>query len=422
MRNLKPLVWLSAIVLIVVVIVVTACTPKDSGSTGDTTGSTGTTYADGATSINLPDPNEYGVIPSDAYKDIYPDIYSTFMENQNNSDNPSYLDQYPFLKTLYSGNGFAKDYNEARGHTYTLTDVAATQRAHPTANCLTCKSPEMTALVQSKGISVYSMDFDEVYAMLQEPIGCYNCHANSGDGELVVSADYLLNALGSDINTINMDDAVCGQCHVTYYMDPDTKATTLPWSGLSSMDPDDMLAYYDSIGFSDFTNDISGAGMIKVRHPEMETVTGPGNLMQSMGGWNCSTCHMGTATNSDGVEYPNHYLQSPLQNADLISSTCSGCHTDLVSEVQTIQKNTIARFNTIGNKLADLHTKIGAAAANGMADDELAALRKDVRDAQFYFDFVFVENSDGAHNSALAKHCLDKAEQITDDALAQLAA
>ena len=39
----------------------------------------------------------------------------------------------------------------------------------------------------------------------------------------------------------------------------------------------------------------------------------------------------------------------------------------------------------------------------------------------FYWDFVFVENSGGAHNSTLTNDCLDKAEAAVDEALAMLA-
>jgi len=34
------------------------------------------------------------------------------------------------------------------------------------------------------------------------------------------------------------------------------------------------------------------------------------------------------------------------------------------------------------------------------------------RNAQFYWNFVFVENSEGAHNSALTRDCLNKSETL----------
>ena len=419
MRNLKPLVWLSAIVLIVALVIVTACTPKTTEPTGKTDTPEATSTAFELYTGTLPTPNDKGVITADQWKDIYPDIYESFMMNEQNTVNPSYLDQYDFLAVIYDGTGFGKSYNEARGHPFTLQDVANTGRPHALANCLTCKSPEFTALVVKDGVGVYSREFDEVYALLDQSISCYNCHANT-NGDLVVSADFLNNALGADKASLDPVDIACGQCHNEYYFDPETKATTLPWSGVSKMNPDDMLAYYNDINFTDFVNNVSGANMIKIQHPEMETILGAGSKVPSMTPNNCADCHMGTATNSDGKEYPSHYLLSPLKNPALIDSTCKSCHQDLAAEVAAIQKDTKDRLVVIGNKLADLHKKIGAAADAGKTDEELAGARQSVRDAQFYYDFVFVENSDGAHNSALTKHCLDQAEQIADAALAAL--
>ena len=50
-------------------------------------------------------------------------------------------------------------------------------------------------------------------------------------------------------------------------------------------------------------------------------------------------------------------------------------------------------------------------------EEELDAIRALARDAQFYWDFVFVENSEGAHNSALAKECLNKSEALLNQAM-----
>jgi nitrite reductase (cytochrome c-552) len=142
--------------------------------------------------------------------------------------------------------------------------------------------------------------------------------------------------------------------------------------------------------------------------------------MSMMGGKTCPDCHMGTATSSSGTEYTSHTWTSPLNNQALIDSSCKSCHADLAGDVDKIQKAITARELAISKKLADLHDKIGKAAGNGSKTDaELAALRATLRDAQFYWDFCFVENSEGAHNSTFAKALLDKAEQLVDQALAK---
>ena len=55
-----------------------------------------------------------------------------------------------------------------------------------------------------------------------------------------------------------------------------------------------------------------------------------------------------------------------------------------------------------------------------MSEEELDAVRKVYREAQWFFDFCYVENAEGAHNSDLAFHCLDVAEQKIQEGMALL--
>ena len=91
------------------------------------------------------------------------------------------------------------------------------------------------------------------------------------------------------------------------------------------------------------------------------------------------------------------------------------------AEVAAKQKVAIDRVNSIGNKLVTLNNKLSEIVANGsMGEDQLNKLRDLNRTAQFYWDWVMVENSDGAHNSALAQDTLNKSEAAVDQALAQI--
>ena len=68
-----------------------------------------------------------------------------------------------------------------------------------------------------------------------------------------------------------------------------------------------------------------------------------------------------------------------------------------------------------------VNTKLAAAIeAGSLPGDVIAGIKNLDRAAQFYWDFVYVENSEGAHNSALSRQCLDKAEALADQALALL--
>ena len=41
-----------------------------------------------------------------------------------------------------------------------------------------CKTPPVTAMVNSEGDSAYQKPFAEVLMQMTEPISCYNCHEN----------------------------------------------------------------------------------------------------------------------------------------------------------------------------------------------------------------------------------------------------
>ncbi|WP_325214285.1 ammonia-forming cytochrome c nitrite reductase subunit c552 [Oscillibacter sp.] len=104
-----------------------------------------------------------------------------------------------------------------------------------------------------------------------------------------------------------------------------------------------------------------------------------------------------------------------------MDSTCSSCHADLKAEVRAIQTAMERRTYAIGYLLEGLTDTLAEAVESGAyTEDQLNQIRELARSAQFYWDFVFVENSEGAHNSALDTCCLDKAEDFANQALALL--
>ncbi|MBQ9592503.1 MAG: ammonia-forming cytochrome c nitrite reductase subunit c552, partial [Lachnospiraceae bacterium] len=78
-----------------------------------------------------------GTVSAKDWESAYPHITASMWANSKNNYVVSYLEQDPYLVNIYEGYGFAKDYGSARGHEFTLEDVAATARPHPMANCLT---------------------------------------------------------------------------------------------------------------------------------------------------------------------------------------------------------------------------------------------------------------------------------------------
>ena len=372
-----------------------------------------------------------GVVSAGEWSAYYPEIYASYMQNEENTGHGgsriSYVETDPDIQVLYDGMGFSFDYTEAIGHNYTLDDIAETTRPHKLANCLTCKTPDFTAMVNAMGKDAYSVDFDSTYAQVSEPVSCYNCHGNT-PGTMVLTHDYMKDAMGDEVaaGRISGSVASCAQCHIEYYFDKDTKATRTPYDSPDNFDPDSILAFYNKMGFVDFTNENTGVGMIKVQHPEFETFMGEGSVHKGM--YTCADCHMGVAYNAKGYPYANHLLTSPLDNAALLKDTCSMCHNgtgsnpaDVPTLVKSIQEEITGREKVISGKLVQINTKLAAAIQSGsLADDVIEQIKKLDRDAQFYWDFVYVENAEGAHNSALSRQCLDKAEQLADQALALL--
>ena len=361
------------------------------------------------------------------WKEQFPNQYESWAATKENDEIVDYLEEYPMLRTLYEGYGFAIDYGSARGHFYDVEDIEATGRPHPLANCWTCKTPDFTNMVNEEGIEAYMKDWTEVQAEVTEGISCFNCHVNS-PGEITVTHTYWIDAVGDDFDKVAPANLACGQCHNEYYFAPDTKATTIAHNSLESMAPETILAYFNdganfSTGepFADWTNPRTGVKEIKVQHPEFETFLGAGSPHGAQ--FTCADCHMPTVTAEDGSTYHSHALTNPLENKEMIEKTCSLCHTDLEAEVRGVQAEIVKRTTTIGKQLAVLTDELAIAVESGKyTDDELAEVRQLARDAQFYWDFVFVENSEGVHNPALARDCLNRAESLGSQAALTLVA
>ena len=372
------------------------------------------------------------VLTSADWAETYPNEYATWAQNGENDGQTDYLQDYPYLVELYGPYGFSKDYLSARGHSFDLDDIRETARVgeKTKSSCFTCKTPMMTAMVLEEGDTAYGKPFAEVDGMMTEPISCFNCHANSplvdGEVNLVTTHTYLIDAVGDDFENIDAATLSCGQCHNEYYFDPTREGApvTLPHTSLKTMHPDQILAYYndpanfaDGLPFADYTGSGSGVRQIKVQHPELETYLGVGSPHRDT--YTCADCHMGKVTTEDG-EYSSHYLISPLENQELLDGTCSQCHANLPREVKRIQGEIETRTDEVAWQLVELKQQLTAAVESGdYSEEELEEIRALARDAQFYWDFVFVENSNGAHNPQMARYCLDKAEELCQQALAK---
>jgi len=356
------------------------------------------------------------MIPSAQWETTFPDVYASYLANEENSEVVDYVAQYPMIATVYEGMAFNTYYGSARGHYYNVQDLMETGRPHKLANCFTCKTADFTYMTNTQGDSAYAIPFEDALQNINDFLGCYTCHANDPSQGITVTHTYLADAMGEDFTKVAAQTASCAQCHVEYYFDPETKATTLPYHSLADMSPDAIYAYYEAMDFADYTNPRTGVRQLKAQHPEFETFMGAGSKHAAM--FTCADCHMEKATTADGTTYRSHKWVSPLQS-EAIQQTCAACHPDLKGFVEGIQAKTEERTIAIGEKLELLTNKLADAVASGeYTDEELDAIRALNRKGQWYWDFVFVENSEGAHNSTLDSDCLDKAEALIDEALA----
>ncbi|MBR0507093.1 MAG: ammonia-forming cytochrome c nitrite reductase subunit c552 [Clostridia bacterium] len=402
-------------------------------------------------SVEAPAAAENGIIRADAWaktSDVYRHIAESMKATEKASKQEDYLEEDPYLKALYDNYGFSKDYKSARGHEYTLLDVMETARTgeKSLANCLTCKTPDFTKLVADTNGAAYADNFLAVHAQITENgaenVSCYTCHGNtpnewhavdlenaeSKQTNLTVMHTYVTDALGSNAAAIDPAVLACGQCHIEYYFDPVTKATTMPYDAKETMTPEAIYAYYNalvmpdgSVGFYDWVQPGTEAKMLKVQHPEMETYLYGKHASEL----NCADCHMPVVQDPDDRSiYHSHELVSPLEDETLLA-TCLQCHAsmeppiktgeEMVEMVRGIQSRVTKKEKSVGAELEAFKNALIAAIAEGkIGEEQLDAVRAIYREAQWYFDFCYVENSEGAHNYSLSMQCLEKAEELTE--------
>lgn len=351
-------------------------------------------------------------IPAADWKDKFPNQYKTYQANADESlDYPGaptendYTKAYPAIQTIYKGIGFYKYYDRPRGHVYALKDVVNTGRPKAGANCLSCKSPQYIIDEKQMGNKLYKEKFDEAVQRYHEPISCYDCHGNQ-PGAFNVQRTNLTSAMKDYGIKIDPRMQTCAQCHNEYYFDPETKAVKQGWK--YGMDPDSILKFFNETNFVDFTQPDTGIGLIKVQHPDFETYQSSKHAKE---GLVCADCHM---EKMDG--YTSHQWTSPFKSKTLVEKVCLNCHQhkgmkaeDLMKQVNDMQDANEARVKAISEELEKTTNDIAAMkdSMDKATFDKAAAL---YRDAQFYWDFVFVENGDSFHNPELAKETLDKAE------------
>lgn len=357
------------------------------------------------------------IAPVEDYSEAFPAHVASFMKNAEMEETTyggsvpvDYLVEYPYLTTFYKGYVFEKQYDRARGHVYALEDVVNTKRPKASASCLACKVSIYDQELL-KDPSVSSMDFHEFMETHHvEGFTCFDCHGDT-PGEVQVNRYHINKALENNPEEEYLDGNIlaCAQCHVEYYLTPDEKLVQLPWDhGLGA---DEAYAYYQEKEFYDWEHELTGAKVLKAQHPEVETYYG--SVHQELG-MDCMACHM-PQVEVEGEKITSHHWTSPLKYPE---ESCLKCHTDqtadeIIKMAEDVQKPVVEKTDAVGKELEGFINKLADIVQNNKADEGTIAQLQDIhREAQFYWDYVFVENSEGFHNQQKSLDYLNHSEEL----------
>src|SRR5699024_4439975 len=104
-------------------------------------------------------------------------------------------------------------------------------------------------------------------------------------------------------------------------------------------------------------------------------------------------------------------------------NSCLSCHAgksedEMISWVEEVQQGVYDRTNEVSDKLKEFVDLLAKHIEKGdLSDEDKAELQHIHRHAQFKWDFVWVENGEGLHNSKKAHQNLDEAEELVDQGL-----
>lgn len=395
---------------------------------------------------NAANENTTGLSPktinNEAFKDLFPLHYESYQRNAEMSDTKyggsiptSKFDhsKEPLLPILFNGYGFAKEYNEDRGHNYAVEDIEAIARINDKSigSCLTCKSTAVPILLEDgeMGDGYWSANFrQEIIPRAEElghsPIGCSDCH-DPETMELRITRPMFAKAMeeaGIDISNPTKNEMrsyVCAQCHVEYHFEPEKKAVTFPWA--NGFKPEEMYEYYQTVameaGFGgDWQHTVSGAPMLKAQHPEFETwINGP----HGKAGVSCSDCHMPYERSDGKKKITSHHWTSPLKT---IEQSCRTCHSDrseteLKEAVESIQETHKESLDVAEEISVRSHYYVNKMITSGVPEEKIKQAQELVRKSQWLWDMVAAENGTGFHDPQGAMDALKKSANLSNEAI-----
>jgi nitrite reductase (cytochrome c-552) len=360
---------------------------------------------------------------------------TTFVSKYNGATLRDALGENPRMVVLWAGYAFSREYTKPRGHAYAIEDIRHTLRVGAPVDgktsiqpntCWTCKSPDVPRLMEEHGIAeFYSGTWEMLGDQVVNHIGCADCH-DAETMNLHISRPALIEAYerqGKDITQAShqeMRSLVCAQCHVEYYFNKEkiegVPYLTFPWDdGLTA---EDMEAYYDKIGFTDWTHALSRAPMLKAQHPDYEVyATG----IHAERGVSCADCHM-PYHSEGGMKFTDHHIQSPLNN---IASSCQVCHREeaatLVQNVYDRQDKVHQIRTELEDNLVKAHVEAKSAWDLGATEDQMQDILIDIRHAQWRWDYAAAGHGNSFHNPLELSRVISTGNNKVQDARLKLA-
>ena len=382
---------------------------------------------------------------NEVWGENFPRQYQSFMRTKdmsfvsylNGSKLRDALEEDPKLVVLWGGYGFAKDYNQPRGHAYAVTDIHNSLRTGgPTgpatgpmpSTCWTCKSPDVPRLMNTIGVpEFYSGKWADKGPEVVNAIGCADCH-NPETMSLQISRPALVEAfqsMGKDINDAThqeMRSLVCAQCHSEYYFNkklPGKEGVpylVFPWK--NGLTVEDMEKYYDDLEFTDWTHAVSRAPMLKAQHPGYELYT---TGVHAARGVSCADCHMPYRAEG-GQKFTDHHVRSPLAN---VANACQVCHRqekeDLVADVTARQTRIKKTQLALEELLVRAHVEAKKAWDLGATEAQMKSILMDIRHAQWRWDYSIASHGGSFHSPVEASRIVSTATEKAQSARIKLA-
>ena len=237
------------------------------------------------------------------------------------------------------------------------------------------------------------------------------------------------------IATLSRSDSklMCAQCHVEYNCNPGFDPTTGKPITMADRrtnlfpfkDVEGTLEHYTKVNFRDFRHGITGAGLIKSQHPDVENYYGS---KHQKAGVECHQCHMPKVKNKKtGKTYTSHWQTNPKH---YIKETCLTCHEEWTEKqakytIESLHGRVQGKTRKAETWLVRLIDKFEEAKNLGVEDAVLNQVRDKHTVAHQHWEWWTASNGHAFHNPDGAVASLNKSVatsqegiKILDDAMA----